>query len=314
MQRRQFLGYSALLLAAFNEAFALEPAKKQLRIGICADVHKDIMHDADERLKEFVDMANGLSLDFILQLGDFCVPQAKNESFMAQWHSYRGQKYHVLGNHDMDNGYSKQETLKFWNGIAPYYSFDSKGFHFIVLDGNDLDPSPNKPKGYARYIGKEQLLWLEEDIRTTALPIIVFCHQGLDNDLGGITNATQTRRILEKGNVKIVFSGHHHQDYVNEINDILYVQINSMSYHWVGAKYQKQRYSAAIDHAYPTIKKTIPYENPLYAFVTISSTGDVNIIGKQSSFVGPGPEALGLSDSVYPIVPRISNRQFKLII
>ena len=90
-----------------------------------------------------------------------------------------------------------------------------------------------------RYIGKNQLNWLRQDLKETDLPCIVFCHQGLDNDLGGITNATSTRIILEQAKfegggskVQVVFTGHHHQDYHNIINGIHYVQINSMSYQW----------------------------------------------------------------------------------
>ena len=47
---------------------------KPLRFGLCADVHKDIMHDADSRLKAFIDDAKDKDLDFIIQLGDFCRP------------------------------------------------------------------------------------------------------------------------------------------------------------------------------------------------------------------------------------------------
>ena len=132
------------------------------------------------------------------------------------------------------------------------------------------------PSGYARFISQEQLDWLEKDLDQTQLPTIVFCHQGLDNDFGGIYNGTQSRLVLERANekagfnkVQVVFSGHHHQNYHNLINDIHYVQINSMSYQWLGDKYKKVRYSEAVDETHPWIKYTAPYKDPIWADVEI---------------------------------------------
>ena len=107
-----------------------DPADSALSFAICADVHKDIMHDADERLASFIEAAKAKELDFILQLGDFCIPTDKNRSFVDIWNSYPGDRYHVLGNHDMDNGYSKEETIAFWKAKGKYYSFDKKRSSF----------------------------------------------------------------------------------------------------------------------------------------------------------------------------------------
>jgi hypothetical protein len=59
---------------------------------------------------------------------------------------------------------------------------------------------------------------------------------------------------------------HHHQDYYNVINGIHYVQINSMSYQWMGADYARAHYDAAIESAYLGAKYTAPYEEPIWAF------------------------------------------------
>ena len=42
-----------------------------MRFSMCTDVHKDIMPDADARLRTFVDAATTNDLDFIIQLGIF---------------------------------------------------------------------------------------------------------------------------------------------------------------------------------------------------------------------------------------------------
>jgi len=292
-----------------------------LKFGLCADVHKDVMHDADERMQAFIREATEKELDFIIQLGDFCRPYEYNLEFMSIWNSFPGKKYHVIGNHDMDGGFTREEVVEYWNSEGRYYSFDCKGFHFIVLDGNDQDPSPNRPGGYSRFFGREQLDWLEKDLDNTELPCLVFSHQGMDNDLGGIHNGTESRLVLERANeragrqkVQLVFSGHHHQDYYNNINGIHYIQINSMSYQWLGEKFQHQRYSKEVDEKFPWIKYTVPYKDPLWAYAEISSGNHFHLYGKQSEFVGPSPKELGVDmrEFGYPIVPYISDKELHL--
>lgn len=295
--------------------------KKPIKFGICTDVHKDVMHDADARLQAFIEDAAEKELDFIIQLGDFCRPYDYNLGFMSIWDSFHGEKYHVIGNHDMDGGFTREQVVEYWDIPHRYYSYDFNGYHFIVLDGNDLDPSPDRPSGYARYFGKEQLEWLENDLDKTELPTMVFSHQGLDNDLGGISNSTQSRLVLERANKKagfqkvlFVFSGHHHQDYHNNINGIHYIQVNSMSYQWLGEEYKHIRYSEEVDSKYPWIKYTVPYKDPLWAYVELAEDGTFHLYGRKTEFVGPSPEELDvdLSNFGYPLVPYISDKTFKV--
>nr|WP_299385134.1 metallophosphoesterase [Allomuricauda sp.] len=315
------IGGLAVMIPHDMGAASYLKGNKTLRFGICADVHKDIMHDADARLKAFIDEAKNKELDFIIQLGDFCRPYDHNLEFMSIWNSYPGKKYHVIGNHDTDGGFSRQQVVDYWKSMGTYYSFDCKGYHFVVLDGNDKDPSPERPSGYARYIGKEQLQWLKEDLDQTHLPTIVFCHQGLDNDLGGIHNGTESRLVLEQANqkagfnkVQFVFSGHHHQNYYNQINGIHYLQINSMSYQWLGDSYKHIRYGEAVDKSHPWIKYTVPYKDPIWAYAELTPEQKFNLYGKSTEFVGPSPEDLGvdLSKYGYPIEAKISDREIEL--
>ena len=323
--RRDFIktlsiGCSSILLPAHLSAHDLQK-KQSVKFGICADIHKDIMHDADLRLKAFIEEASKKELDFIIQLGDFCCPYDRNLDFMSIWNSYPGKKYHVIGNHDTDGGFTREQVVQYWNAEGQYYSFDTRGYHFIVLDGNDEDTSQNRPAGYARYIGKQQLEWLANDLEKTSLPTLVFCHQGLDNDLGGIHNATLSRMVLERANqeagfkkVQFVFSGHHHQDYYNQINGIHYIQINSMSYQWLGDTHKHIRYSKEVDKSHPWIKYTVPYKDPIWAYAEITTDNTFNLFGKQTTFVGPSPKDLGVDENKlgYPIVPYISDKTIKV--
>jgi len=300
-----------LWLLSLNSCSTDKPVTKSVRFGICTDVHKDIMHDADERLSVFIEKAKTSDLDFIIQLGDFCRPYDYNLGFLEIWNKFPGEKHHVLGNHETDGGFKREESIKFLGSPSKYYSFDKNGFHFIILDGNDINSSADKASGYPRFIGDEQRKWLIDDLKSTKYQTFIFSHQSLEGE--GIENREEIRKILEEENTssgikKIVacFSGHHHTDYATSINEINYIQINSMSYSWVGEKYEKIRYGTEIDAKYPWIKYTIPYKDPLYAFVEINDSS-ISITGIKSTFVGPGPDELDIperpdNDKITPVI------------
>ncbi len=159
--RRRFLKFSGNLGGAMllsDWPVWAQGHREVLRFGIIADVHKDIMHDADERLSVFIDHMKKEQVDFIVQLGDFCVPKDANKGFLNIWESFAGSRYHVIGNHDTDGGFSREQTVEWWNMPSRYYSFEQAGAKFIVLDGNDRPV--DHAGGYPRYIAEDQLKWL----------------------------------------------------------------------------------------------------------------------------------------------------------
>ncbi len=322
MKRRAFIKNSALATSAFVLPWQLHSEgftkTKKLRFGLIADVHHDIMHDGVERLQAFIDEADKRKMGFVMQLGDFCRPYDYNRPFMDVWEQFKGPKYHLLGNHDTDGGFTRQQTMDYWGMKERYYSFDNSGYHFIILDGNDSNPKPWS--GYNRYINKEQQDWLKKDLASNDLTTFVFSHQTLENEDGGVDNQKAIRQILEDANksagfTKVVASicGHHHTDYMTQISGIYYVQINSASYRWVGGDHQHIRYSKQIDEKYPWIKYTIPYKDPLFTFVEINPKGYLTIEGRSSEFVGPGPKEMGLPKKApnNPIVAKISDFEIK---
>ena len=226
--------------------------------------------------------------DFIIQLGDFCFPKPENRSFLNLWNTYPGPKYHVLGNHDMDVS-SKEETREFWEMSSNHYSFDRMGFHFVVLDANFLNHDGKYfdydtanfyvNDGLRTWIDPPQIDWLKNDLQKTKLPTIIFSHQSLVNDLWGVKNRSIIQRIFEEENVRsgfkkvlACFNGHNHIDAWRKLNGIYYIDINSMSYQWLGEKYQTEvRYPSEIYQKYPMIKNMATYRDSLFAFVHISN-------------------------------------------
>ncbi|MFO7617753.1 MAG: metallophosphoesterase [Bacteroidales bacterium] len=267
-----------------------------VRFGMMTDVHKDIMHDADQRLGAFIREMTTIQPDFIIQLGDFCQPVDKNRGFLDIWNSFPGVRHHVLGNHDTDGGFTRDSTVSFYGMPNRYYSFNHGPFHFMVLDANDVNPAPDRLPGYSRHIGKRQQEWLRRDLAGAKFPTILFSHQPLNS---GIDNSDEILELLSESNrdnpagrVVACFNGHDHADQARQINGIWFIQVNSMSYDWLGDKWAHASYPDSVHQQYPHIQYTAPYRDPLWALVTLSSDGRIRIRGRQSEWVGPSPMEL----------------------
>ncbi|MDP6738623.1 MAG: alkaline phosphatase, partial [Planctomycetota bacterium] len=255
--RRELLKTAAagVCILSFRPAANGAESLKELRFGMCADVHKDVMHDADERLGAFLEAMAKERVHFVAQMGDFCQPKEANDSFRKVWRSWEGDQYNVVGNHDMDGGASREEFRRYLGMEEGYYTFLQQGYRFVVLDGNDRHEGA--PRGYPRHIGEEQRAWLEETLAWTTEPVIVLVHQSLQHATG-VDNGAEVRAILEGANesagwgrVLACFSGHHHLDDLVEVEGIPYIQVNSMSYKWVGGAKKHESYPAEVHAEYP---------------------------------------------------------------
>lgn len=301
---------------------ACQKEMKPVTFAVVSDLHQDIAHDAEERLSTFLRAANDNQVDFIIELGDFCMPKEENKPFLKRWQDYAGEKYMLLGNHDMDNC-SKEEVMQFIGMNNRYYSFDKGDFHFIVLDPNNIyDGEKYIPYengnyfGYGEkvsYVDPEQVEWLKKDLQATDKRCIIFSHQSFECSS---QNREEIRKIFEDENlhagykkVAVAFSGHDHTNYMKEINGIAYIQINSASNQWVGEKYAcPERFSDEINQKRPALKYTLPYKDALYGVVTLTGDG-MQLKGVKSEFIAPGPEELGITDRPQPLVPWIEDLQ-----
>ncbi|MFS4445357.1 metallophosphoesterase family protein [Maribacter sp. 2307UL18-2] len=322
--RRSFIRKFGLGTAAFavsnSTLFAFAPKgnleqKDSLKIGFITDIHHGLCTDALKRLEVFLKEASGRDLDFIIQGGDFCHPTEAGRECIDLWNSYKGAKYHVLGNHDMDKG-TKEDTMSFWGMTDKYYSFDKGDFHFVILDGNYI-LKEGKYMDYAHgnfYIDQEnrslvhpdQIAWLREDLAATDRQSIIISHQAFDEIWDGWSSPSRfaVRKVIDDANnrsdfqkVIACFCGHHHLDDHSFINNVHYFQMNSASYYWAGEGYGSDG-SMAI------------YKDSVFAFLTIDPSGHISIEGRESTFVSPTPMELE-----HPDAPRlaasIDNRTIK---
>jgi Icc protein len=324
--RRQFIGTvlgASFALPAALPAWALNhTGTTPLRMGVIADIHKDIMHDADRRLDTFVDAMTVGEVDAILQLGDFCTPKEENKQFLSIFNRFDGPRYHVIGNHETDGGFQRSDAVKFLGMPSRYYSFDLQGFHFIVLDANDAPEGHTA--GYPSYIATDQREWITNDLAETESPVFVFVHQSLERETD-ITEGADVRKILEHAEmpdgtrkVAAVLNGHHHIDHARNINGIPYIHINSASYYWMGGeRFKHQSYSEEIHRKYPYIQNTSPYQDSLYTTLTIDpERGRFSLSPSSTDWNGPSPKELGFEREGNVangcVSPRISGRSIGL--
>jgi len=283
--RRDFLKASSISIAALalnpQSVFAKDSCCSLIRFGIVTDIHYADRSDNGSRchresldkLKTCVDFMNKQNVDFLIELGDFKdasdpYDTQKTLGYLkdteAEFAKFKGPRYHVLGNHDMDCITKKQFTDNTTNTNVEkgktYYSFDSKSHHFIVLDANYNSKNQSYNKGNFAWtdanIPPAQLHWLRNDLAFNNKPTIVFCHQLLDGE-GGlyVNNAAQVRKTLEDSNkVLAVFNGHHHGGQYSCINGIHYYTLK-----------------AVIENSGP--------ENSAYATVEVYPDLSVNVIG-----------------------------------
>lgn len=302
------------------------PKVKPVKFAIASDFHAQNVPDGKERLTAFIKAAENENVDFIIELGDFCRLDSASKVYRDLWDGYQGDKYHVIGNHDMD-AYNEREYVEGMNMPGRYYSFDKGDFHFIVLDGNNLyDGKEYKHYAKANYyvdpkmrafVDPEQMEWLKKDLAATEKQCVIFSHQSIDYF---INNGNKVRDILESENkragfkkVVLAFSGHNHSNYTKNINGIAYMQINSASYVWIGEPTQtEKRFPKEINDKYSLLQYSMMYDKPLYAIVTLTGEG-AEVKGTKAGFMPPTPKEIGLGDSVdvYPLVSTIEDVSIK---
>jgi len=122
--------------------------------------------------------------------------------------------FYVPGEHDMlvDDGASYLERFGKGTSGAGWHSFDKGGVHFIGLVN-----VVNLKAGGLGTLGREQLEWLERDVRhlKSSTPVVVFAHIPLwsvSPEWGwGTDDATQALALLKRFGSVSVLNGHIHQ-------------------------------------------------------------------------------------------------------
>ncbi len=237
--RRRFLSLSTAAAAASVLPASALPSPKystpgSLRFVFFTDTHTQPELSAAEGTAQALRKIKSLKPDFCIQGGDHCfdlnaAPRERSTMLLDLYqrteHALDGiPVHHTLGNHDVfgrapaagvspsDPLYGKKAFEQRFSSRT-FYSFDRRGYHFIILDSIGLAPEGE----FSGLIDPEQLLWLAADLRAqpSGTPIVVITHIPLVTAVGqygaAMRNAGGSRNFVMVDNsydVLPLFDGH----------------------------------------------------------------------------------------------------------
>jgi Icc protein len=174
--------------------------------------------DVGGTLQVAVDKINALPTppEFLLHTGDVSHLSKPEEFDNVEQilKSTRKETFFVPGEHDVLNDDGKQFLERYGRGSkeSGWYSFERKGVHFVGLVN-----VMNLKAGGLGTLGREQLEWLEDDVKPlkSSTPIVVFAHIPLWTvypEWGwGTEDSAQALGYLKKFGSVTVLNGHIHQ-------------------------------------------------------------------------------------------------------
>lgn len=144
--------------------------------------------------------------------------------------------YHmVLGNHDFKMFDSFDEHKEIFGFDSFNYSVDVDGYHLVFMT-NGISPEhavAGSSVERARFVVKETLNWLQDDLQKNTKPCIIFNHfppigcEGLAQR-HVIGNTDELFAIIDAHkNIRAVISGHTHMAYRRERNGVDYHVLSS---------------------------------------------------------------------------------------
>jgi UDP-2,3-diacylglucosamine pyrophosphatase LpxH len=160
--------------------------------------------------------------------------------------------YHTVGNHDViginqrspvepgDAEYGKKLYQEHFGNL--YYSFDYKGWHFVVLDSIGIEYY----KIFKGQIDEPQIAWLKTDLKAVAptTPVVIVTHVPISSALGSLSGdkdndkapiaerSFAVHHLLSGHNLKLVLQGHLHLWEKTEYQGAQYVTGGAVSGKW----------------------------------------------------------------------------------
>jgi 3',5'-cyclic AMP phosphodiesterase CpdA len=268
LDRRTFLKSAALTAAA-----TLSP-KLALSANTSAPSHFDFAFFTDTHVQPELDAGKGcamcfrkianLNLDFAIMGGDHVfdavsVDRARANTVFDLYQKTQSTLqlplHHVIGNHDVfgvntasgaspsDPGYAKKMYEDRFG--KTYYSFDHKGWHFILLDSIQ----PTEDRLWDARIDPTQFAWLKDDLQRTGAtaPIIVTVHVPLVSAYATwgqpvtpgqkystltIGNSIEVLPVFEGRNVVAVLQGHLHINEIVTLRNTQYITGGAVCGNW----------------------------------------------------------------------------------
>lgn len=228
----------AIVLVVLAVAATAGPIRFAI-IGDRTGDHQDGIHE-----KMVAEMARARP-EFVISVGDHIEGYEPSDTLKleAEWQEYKAviaplkvPFYYTPGNHDIpsDNALGVYER----NAGKPYYSFDYKSLHIVVLDASRWKASAK--------LAPEQLDWLAADLAAPRKTkhTLVFYHKPFWTASLAEGKPDTLHSLFRQYGVEAVFNGHNHQYYTAAFDGIRYTAVGSSGaetepgptgilYHWV---------------------------------------------------------------------------------
>ncbi|MEQ8682387.1 MAG: metallophosphoesterase [Cyclobacteriaceae bacterium] len=208
------------------------------------DIHYQQERRAAEGFEVAVDKINQLEADFVMTGGDLVFDVLRgnfdrSDSLFSMFSKASKRiklpMYHCVGNHDLfgiyeespeDSSHPDYKYGMFQRYFGEtYYSFDHKGWHFIVL--NALD---ERDQRYVGIINEPQVEWLKDDLSkvdkdtpiavTLHIPFLTVYRQvyppGKPAPVKYVENSDEVLNLFNDHNLKLVLQGHMH--WIEDLN------------------------------------------------------------------------------------------------
>jgi Icc protein len=202
-------------------------------IGFTKAANPDVVGTLQATIDKINAMPSAPSL--VLHTGDL-THLAQADEFDTLEQSLKSVKtdkiFYVPGEHDLtDNGKLYLERYGKGTKGDGWYSFDSKGVHFIGLVN-----VTNHVDGGLGYLGPDQLKWLADDLKaySNSTPIVVFAHiplWAIYPQWGwGTQDSEQALALLRRFGSVSVLNGHIHQTIQKVEGNITFHTANSTAF------------------------------------------------------------------------------------
>ena len=244
--------------------------ENHFKFAFITDIHLQPERNATEGFVQAIDTINRLKPDFVITGGDL-IMDALGQTYGRADSLYRLYDktvkhlempvYNTMGNHEIYGIYKKSGASRshpefsekmYENRLGKsYYSFDHKGWHFIIL--NSVDETA-EGGNYEGNIDDRQIEWLKADLVNVdpETPIIISTHIPFstvywriydsptkpNNSNIVVKNTPEILKLFEGHNLKLVLQGHMHIIEEVEVNGITYLTCGAIAGRWWTGPYQ----------------------------------------------------------------------------
>ncbi|MEZ5146214.1 MAG: metallophosphoesterase [Bacteroidales bacterium] len=213
----------------------------EFTFAFLTDIHVEPERRAMEGFQMAIDTINSLAPDFVITGGDLIMDalaqdHSRADSLYLIYNSlvkkFKMPVHNTIGNHELFGIYQKSGVdpehpeygkKMFENRIGKrYYSFDHKGWHFMILDGIGITPE----RTYVGLIDSVQMNWIKNDLLHVddTTPIAISIHIPMltvatqlergalepNGPAGVVANSREVLAMFASHKLKLVMQGHLH--------------------------------------------------------------------------------------------------------